>query len=872
MPRALSATSFTFSDKEMPIRMGRYNLLSRLRVDPIGEEFLAAWGVDEGIDQLRVVRCIYPRVAEEAEFIALFSEEARALSRLSSSNIARIMEVNIEGRIPFVAREYVEGLALARVFEIAHRRTALWPWELAAHVVAEMLRGLDYVHRREDIHGNPMGMRHGDVRPDNVLVSFGGEVKLVNFGSMLRFIADEATHARLGRMRDAFLPPEGEPDGAPTVEADLWACGLTLVLLLGGGVPSARGAEWSPPMMSMRVEDLPGEVDSFIARALNPDPEYRFRTAAAMRSALVDIMADHAKGHPPDDLSDWIRRLGAEDQERDHHLIRDMLAKPPSMSLPDTAGSATTLGPGYVIDDRYHLLRELGEGGMGTVFEAEHLGLGKRVAVKVLHERVMSDASTVERFRREARIIGNIGHPNIVGAIDFGVSSDGHYFMAMDLLEGRSMHHHIHEGNLSCGEIADIMARVCDGLHAAHLAGVIHRDLKPDNILLTPAGPRILDFGIAKAIGLDEKNEGLTRTGHICGTVDYIAPEQIRGASEDPRSDIYAVGVVIYEALTGHTPFHGRTVGEAMHKAIHDKLVPPSKRSGRRDIPSQLEAICIRALNRKVEKRYATAAEMAADLHALAARLGAGLPVTRANGPAPTASSTAGFIQAVKGGRRRVAWMAAGAVLVVAGIFFMAWQRGGTSPEPVADDKALVVPVSVAPIPAVRGEVVAQAPTPAADPESVVQVIAPPPEDVAIAPAASSDPDPRELEKLESAMLAVEFNDKGWAHLKARRYEEAVAAFKEALRHNHRESAASFGLGKALFGQGDYSEAILAVEQSLRHSPADQLRERRIFMGILYRAAGKTDKAVEQWKKVLAVHPDDGDAKKHLAAAGVAVD
>ena len=165
---------------------------------------------------------------------------------------------------------------------------------------------------------------------------------------------------------------------------------------------------------------------------------------------------------------------------------------------------------------------------------------------------------------------------------------EGYHYLAMDYLEGRPLTELIDNRSISAREITKVIAEVCDGLQAAHDAGVIHRDLKPDNVFLTADGARILDFGIAKSTGLDEESSALTRTGHICGTVDYISPEQIRGLSQDPRSDLYAAGVIIYEALTGETPFSGRTVGESLHKVMNDKLVSPRKRSGDRTIPPRV--------------------------------------------------------------------------------------------------------------------------------------------------------------------------------------------------------------------------------------------------------------------------------------------
>ncbi|MBN2342340.1 MAG: protein kinase [Deltaproteobacteria bacterium] len=878
-PSKLSATSFTFSDKDLPVRMGKYHLLSRFSRDPISEQFLSAWGVEQGIDQLRVIRCIYPRVAQEAEFIGLFQEEARALSRLSSDNIARIMEVSVQGDIPFVAREYVEGLTLDRMVELASQQKEAWPWELAAHVITEMLRGLDYIHRREDIHGNPMGMRHGDVRLNNVIVSFSGEVKLLNFGSMLRFIVDEATHAQLIRLRSPYLPPHVEDDAEPSVAADLWAVAMIFVALLGGQLPSESTSEWSPPTVSELAVGVPDALNAFIFRALHADQSERYSTAASMRSVLVEIMGEYAEGHPPDGLAELTTRLGKDDSTKIKELIRFMLSRTAELALETTTQSATTLGPGYVLDGRYHLLRELGEGGMGTVFEAEHKGLNKRCAVKVLHERVMSDSNTVERFKREARIIGNIGHPNIVGAQDFGVSEKGYYYLAMDLLDGKPLSHRIWEANFSYGEIATVMAEVCDGLQAAHEAGVIHRDLKPDNVHLTSSGARILDFGIAKSVGLDSENEALTRTGHICGTVDYIAPEQIRGGTDDARSDLYAVGVMIYECLTGETPFHGRTVGEALHKAINDKLVSPSKRTGKKDIPTQLEAICVKALHKNADKRYSSAVEMAKALREVAAKLG-----EREKTRAPDESSVK--LPASGSGQKSRAIL----VPVIVGVGLLAFIGGAVAlfgdtkaqkdtdenvPKLVDDEESSLNTIKAAAdspegyTAGMDGDHrmgVSDSPSIVMKPASLAvdtEVAVNDTEDSDVA-AMMSELREREETKEESLELAVEFTESGNAHLRARRFDAATKDFKQAIHHDHRSSDAWFGLGKTAYATGDYQTAIKKVEQSLIYSPASKKAKRRNFLGVLYKASGNMNKATEQWQKVLALYPNDVEAKRHL--------
>ncbi|MBN2804551.1 MAG: protein kinase [Deltaproteobacteria bacterium] len=875
----LSSTNFTFSDAEMPVKMGKYTLLSRLNTDPIGEEFLAAWGVDEGIDQLRVVKCIYPRVARETEFIGLFSEEARALSRLSSSNIARIMEVNIEGKIPYVAREYVEGVSLSRLFELALKQTAMWPWELAAHVVSEILRGLDYIHRREDIHGHPMGMRHGDVRPENVLVSFGGEVKLTNFGSMLGFIVDVATHARLSLLKEVYLPPEATIDEDPSVQSDLWASALIMVGLLGGQIPKNARDSWAPPRLSNRVEKLPDVMDGFIAKALNPDPEFRFTTAASMRSALVEIMGNHAKGHPPDDLAKWIKEVGNNDKKNEQSLIERMIGKTPEMTIEQTAGSATTLGPGYVLDDRYHLLRQLGEGGMGTVFEAEHMGLDKRVAVKILHERVMGDEATVERFKREAKIIGKLGHPNIVGAQDFGISEEGYYYLAMELLDGKPLSDFITNSGLQYWQIADVMAGVCSGLDAAHKSGVIHRDLKPDNIFITSTGPKILDFGIAKNIGLDEENEALTKTGHICGTVDYIAPEQIRGAFQDPRSDIYAVGVIIYELLTGETPFHGRTIGESLHRAINDKIVPPHKRSNKKDIPSQLESICMKAFNRSANKRYDSAGELEILLRQLVEKL---RPVkaetqTFSNKTQKTMSAVAVGFKSKKSISAII--VALVLIAVTAGWVYFSKARDNkpeilttSAPQKVSDNSKSKVEDSI----------IDKGASNIAPKENLTVVVlkdSAPVNDTAEAAKETAAEDTAENKdstndsgetlKEESERLSIEFTEKGWAFIKQRRYTEAQNEFKKALKHNHREADALYGYGKASFFKAEFKDSISYLEKSIRHSKSNNIIEKRNFLGFVYLKNGNKENAITQWQKVLKLSPGNKTAIKYLETQGI---
>jgi serine/threonine-protein kinase len=262
--------------------------------------------------------------------------------------------------------------------------------------------------------------------------------------------------------------------------------------------------------------------------------------------------------------------------------------------------------------DRYRLLRQVGRGAMGDVFEAEHIHIGKRVALKLLHRDLARDPSTVERLRREARTAGSIGHPNIVEMEDFGITPDGAVYLVMEWLPGETVADRIDRGPVSQREAIDIVRQTCAGLGAAHAAGVIHRDLKPANIFLARQRDgsevvKILDFGIAKLLAGDSR---LTRTGVFVGTPDYVSPEQAMGEEVDVRADIYSAGVLLYRLLTDTVPFHGDSFMAVLHQHTMKPPEPPSRRAPDRNIPAALEAVTMRCLEKRPADRFSSAAEL----------------------------------------------------------------------------------------------------------------------------------------------------------------------------------------------------------------------------------------------------------------------
>lgn len=298
---------------------------------------------------------------------------------------------------------------------------------------------------------------------------------------------------------------------------------------------------------------------------------------------------------------------------------------------PEAAGTAIPIEPGMVLADRYEILQLLGEGGMGAVFSARDRELDRIVALKIIRPELARNAQVLRRFKQELVLARQVTHRNIIRIFDLG-SDRGTRFITMEYIEGADLSSVLtRRGKLPAREAVDIVRQVCRGLEAAHAEGVVHRDLKPHNIMIYGQGKvLVMDFGIARSMS----ESHVTRTGALVGTPTYMSPEQAQGQPVDARSDLYTLGIIFYELLTGKPPFEADNPMATLVRRIQEKPVPPVEVEA--SVPPPLNQIVLKMLATLPENRYQTAAEILADLDAWEAqRTGRTVEISAVPAPVP---------------------------------------------------------------------------------------------------------------------------------------------------------------------------------------------------------------------------------------------
>ncbi|MEZ4452073.1 MAG: protein kinase [Nannocystaceae bacterium] len=549
----------------LPRPFGGYTLLRELDGPP-GELFLAQ-GADGEICQIR-------RGLASAE-------GAQAMLGLRHDNLVGVTAVGEARGDPFLVLEHVAGHDLRAIWNRCAELRRRIPVDFAIYVAREVCRGLAYIH---EVLG--LGLMHREIAPANILVGFDGAVKVAEFGPSRSTRAREITGPGMLMGRASYLSPEEARGEVVDHRADLYAAGVVLWEMLTGrqllaashrspasALASARNPNIRPP--SELAPGLPEGLDSAVLAALAQDPAQRYPAADRFRARLSEILGRSFPGYDAGRAGAFVRDIFPREVE----LAADF-ASPAAqggldgrggiVSTSDTNVNGESLTPreiaerrrGTVIAQRFRVEDLLSFDGMGALYRVRNLDQGKSCALRVLPGSYTSDPELTTRFLREAQAANNLGHPNIIKVHDLGKLDDGSLYSAMELLQGETIAAVLREeGRLSQARAVHIATQVCRALAAAHEAGIIHRDLKPESIVLTAHEGdldfvKLVDFGICKQV---DSGGTASQPGMIIGTPDYMAPEQAAGAEANAASDIYALGCVLFEMLTGQRPYQGRS-------------------------------------------------------------------------------------------------------------------------------------------------------------------------------------------------------------------------------------------------------------------------------------------------------------------------
>ena len=578
-----------------------------------------------------------------------------------------------------------------------------------------------------------------------------------------------------------------------------------------------------------------------------------------------------------------------------------------------TAQSSDSELLGTLLDGKYRIIERVGQGGMGRVYKAHHELLDRMVAVKFLHANLLDSEGYVERFRREASVAGSLNHPNAIALFDYGLL-EGLPFLVMQYVEGRTLKQVLlNEGAMTLSRIESILTQIGGALAQAHALGIVHRDLKPDNIMLAERSDGaewawILDFGIAKPINTPTApgSVALTRAGMLMGTPQYMSPEQALDQPCDTRSDIYSLGCILYEMLTGDVPFKSSSIVELMYQQVSKTPIPAREFKKELHIPQLVSDVVMKALEKDPTRRVQTVGELVA---AFSEAVHAAPPghfdalETAFSSTMHSAASTMHSVGAAaesKSGRRLIIGGLL-AVSLLAGVGAMyeesALPGGSRAPqgvlEPVVNEnkptasapaaaKALgVIEISfqffppseststlaVAPPPLVVPPIEVQSPPPAAveppvdsvpEPEPApvsVQVSEPEPEAViedllsAAAISAQQRAEPRKESKQDAERLYAE----GQRLFNAREYGNAAAKFREAILSREKHLGARLSLGASLLRLGKPEQALehfkIAEAQNSQYPPT-------IYnLASYYATVGDTERAVEELKRAFTLYP-----------------
>ncbi len=605
-------------------QLGRWTLLKPLARGGMGEVYVATAGGIEGAERPAVVKIIRREHRKDSSFLARFFDEARIQAQLQHPGVAQVLEASTDSSgNPYVVLEHIEGRNLSEVRQRTSQLKMPMSWADAVAIAVSLAEALVHVHERTDAAGRALSIVHRDMSPQNVMVGYAGDVKLIDFGTARGENRRCQTVSGVVFAKPGYVAPEVANQNQPGAPADLYALGIILWELCMGrrfltGDPSEHlskvaSGERQPQAVSSSL-NVPLELDTIIARLTAPRLEDRYHSA---REALTDLVRVLSRAPSLADgersvrgrIAHLMNRLYPSEPMRTRSEFARLLSErrqeeQPNPFLPESPQPADTadLLPGT----RYKVVGDISRSPMSVVYEAVHVDLERKVALKVLPKERCEDPRFEARFRREARALAQLRDPSMVTLHDFGVSQDGRPFYAMELLEGQTLKQHVATHNVSWTEALRFGIGVCQALEVAHEHGIVHRDVKPENVFLTSKGQiKLIDFGVAHD-GEDDNDEEHSNALSINGTPAYMAPEQIGRGNVTPSADIYALGTVLYELITGQLPFTAQTAIGLVEAKRKGAVAPRRLRAGA-PWPSALDNVLLKALEPSPPSRYPSA-------------------------------------------------------------------------------------------------------------------------------------------------------------------------------------------------------------------------------------------------------------------------
>ncbi len=567
----------------------RYEILKRLGEGGMGAVYKAR---DHELDRLLALKVIRPELAGHPDILRRFKQELILARQVTHKNVVRIFDLGTADGRKFITMDFIEGNDLK---SIINERGKLPPAE-AVPIVQQICRGLEAAHTE--------GVVHRDLKPQNVMVDDAGRVWLMDFGLARSMELSGLTRTGVLMGTPDYMSPEQARAEKVDARSDLFSVGIIFFEMLIGRLPFQ--ADTLMAKLLQRVQQravpvneidpsIPADIAAVVSKCLEPDVTKRYQTTREILNDLGGGMSISSSASSSASASASAAASGSG-----------------SFSLAD-------LGPGSQFGPRYRIDSVIGEGGMGKVYKAYDTDLDRTVALKLVRPELAKDASSLQRFKQELLLASRISHRNILRIHDLG-DVDGVKFISMAFVQGMDLHDSLaKQGRLPIERAVNIAKQLAGALEAAHSEGVVHRDLKPRNVLIDMDDHiYVSDFGLAKS--LDSDKTGMTRVGEVLGTPRYMSPEQAESKAADNRSDIYSLGVIFYEMVTGEVPFTGESSLQVMFQHVQQQ--PKDPRLLNSDIPEYLAVIILKCLEKDPAQRYQSAKDLLADLES-------GTPATR---------------------------------------------------------------------------------------------------------------------------------------------------------------------------------------------------------------------------------------------------